>query len=659
MFLFAVESALTGLSFGTVSAERVALWQTLGLLVKSLLTAVWLCFSLTYARGNYREFLTRSRLVLVAAFLLSVALLPALSAPFVGILAFAPPAQGWWIAFGRPASALNVILLIFTILILTNLERTFRSAVGTMRWRIKFLVLGLGIVFGARIYTRSEALLFSGQSLALGGVETGSLLIGSTLMAIAYFRSDFGDVDVYPSRAVLHTSLTVLLAAGYLFAVGVLAQIVAWMGGSGNFQVEAFLVLLAIALLAVLLLSDRFQRSTRQLLSRHFKRPQYDFREIWRRFTHQMSSALDETTLCTAAAKSVSSTFNALSVTIWLYDESRDSLVFGASTSKSHHDTFGSTLNPGPVGELRYVFQPFNLEKAKQSWADLLRKISLGHFPEGGDRIGVPLTSGDRWMGLIILADRVGGSRYTFEEYDLLNCIGDQIAAGLLNLRLSAELMVGKEREVFQNISAFFVHDLKNTASTLNLMLQNLPVHFDEPAFREDALRGISKTAGRINQLIERLSVLRRKLELKPTECDLNELVVEALETLNGASEVELVKELKPLPKLLADREQLHSVVTNLLLNARDAIGSKGRVTVRTEHRDDWIGLSITDDGCGMAPIFLRDSLFRPFQTTKKKGLGIGMFQSKMIIEAHRGNIQVKSELGVGTTFLVKLPVKS
>jgi signal transduction histidine kinase len=219
--------------------------------------------------------------------------------------------------------------------------------------------------------------------------------------------------------------------------------------------------------------------------------------------------------------------------------------------------------------------------------------------------------------------------------------------------------MLGKEREAFQNISAFFVHDLKNTASTLNLMLQNLPVHFYDPAFRKDALQGISKSADRINQLIDRLSALRHKLELKPIECDLNQLVAEALETLNGVSEVELIKELSPLPKLLADREQLQSVIMNMLLNARDAVGSRGQVIVRTDQRDDgWAALSVADNGCGMSPEFLRDSLFRPFQTTKKKGLGIGMFQSKMIVEAHRGSIQVKSELGIGTTFRIMLPLK-
>jgi putative PEP-CTERM system histidine kinase len=657
MLLFAFESALTGMSFTAASAEGVAFWQTLAFLMKSFLPGIWLCFSLTYSRGNYREFLARSRLVLIVAFLFPLALLPALRTPFFDVVAYASPAQGWWLDFGRAAELLNALILISSVLILMNLERTFRSAVGTMRWRIKFLVLGLGIVFGARIYSRSQALLFSGQSLALAGVETGSLLIGCTLMAIAYFRSDFGDVDVYPSRAVLHTSLTVLLVGGYLLAVGVLAQIVAGMGGSGNFQIQAFLVLLAIVILAVLLLSDRFRQSMQRLLSRHFKRPQYDFRKIWGSFTQSMASAVDEPTLCAAVVKLISNTFNALSVTIWLYDEPRDSLVFGASTSQSERNISQSILNSSLVAALRQVIDPFNLENAKQHWAEPLRKVSRGHFTEGGDRIGIPLALGDRWLGLVILADRVGGSHYTFEEHDLLKCIGDQIAASLLNLRLSTHLMLGKEREAFQNISAFFVHDLKNTASTLNLMLQNLPVHFDDAAFREDALRGISKTAHRINQLIERLSLFPQRLELRPTECDLNQLVIEALESLNGASEVELIKELNPLPRLLADREQLYSVVTNLLLNARDATGPKGRLTVRTDHGEGWVALSVADNGCGMSPAFLRDSLFRPFRTTKKKGLGIGMFQSKIIIEAHRGNIQVKSEVGIGTTFRVTLPV--
>jgi hypothetical protein len=67
--------------------------------------------------------------------------------------------------------------------------------------------------------------------------------------------------------------------------------------------------------------------------------------------------------------------------------------------------------------------------------------------------------------------------------------------------------------------------------------------------------------------------------------------------------------------------------------------------------------LLVADNGCGMTPEFLSRALFRPFQTTKKKGLGIGMFQSKMIIEAHGGRIEVESEVRKGTTFRVLLPI--
>jgi putative PEP-CTERM system histidine kinase len=355
----------------------------------------------------------------------------------------------------------------------------------------------------------------------------------------------------------------------------------------------------------------------------------------------------------------ISETFNVLSVTIWLFDEQQQRLLFAASTLQSESDAIpdlaGPNLNRRNLGKLS---QPFDLEKAKDDWAEALRQMSSTQFRKGGNRICVPLAAGDHCIGLAILADRVGGIAYTIEELDLLRCIGDQVAVSLLNLRLTGEIMRGKELEAFQAVSAFFVHDLKNAASTLSLMLQNLPVHFDDPGFRKDALRGIGETVNRINQLVGRVGILRHKLELNPVEFDFNQLVTEALESLNDIGGVEVVKELHPLPSLRADREQLQSVVTNLLLNARDAVGAKGQVTVRTDHLDGWAALLVGDNGCGMSPGFLKDSLFRPFQTTKKKGLGIGMFQSKMIVEAHRGNIQVKSELGVGTTFRIMLPLK-
>ena len=68
--------------------------------------------------------------------------------------------------------------------------------------------------------------------------------------------------------------------------------------------------------------------------------------------------------------------------------------------------------------------------------------------------------------------------------------------------------------------------------------------------------------------------------------------------------------------------------------------------------------LKVSDNGCGMSQEFVNKDLFRPFQTTKKHGLGIGMFQSKMIVEAHGGRFEVESELGKGSTFRLLLPIE-
>jgi len=259
-------------------------------------------------------------------------------------------------------------------------------------------------------------------------------------------------------------------------------------------------------------------------------------------------------------------------------------------------------------------------------------------------------------MGVIILADRVGGTFYTVEELDLLKCMGDQVAVGLLNLRLTDEITRGKELEAFQAMSAFFVHDLKNAASTLSLTLQNLPAHFDDPRFRQDVLRGIGQTADRINAVINRLSALRH-LELNLADVDLNLVVDDALRALNGAANIKILKDLRLRPRLRLDRDQFTSVITNLLLNARDAVGAQGEIRVETAQNGDWAIVSISDNGCGMSQAFVKSSLFRPFQSTKNKGLGIGMFQSKMIVKAHRGRITVDSEAAVGTTFRVMLPL--
>ncbi len=661
MLMLAAESIIQGISLEAVTSDRIEFWQSVTLILKSILLGVWFCFSLTFSRGDYSAFLRRAWPLLLG-FLCPLALALSYRADLLRALPYSETDPTWWLGFLLPGKILNLLLLIGTVLILMNLERTLLSAVGMARWRIKFVVLGLGVIFGVRIYTRSQDLLFSGHELALASLETGGVVLGCLLVATAYLRRGFNEVDVYPSRAVLHTSLTVLLVGGYLFVVGLLAQVVGRLGGARSFQFQALLLLIGIVVLAVLFLSEKVRLRIRAFVSRNFKRPRHDVRRVWTSFTASMTGPQDPFALCAAVVRLLSETFNALSVSIWLVDPQSEKLILAASTTGAPGASVNSGDSPRPASpslqKLHRLSRPFDLDVSKEEGAAGLREMSAGQFSLGGHRIGVPLRSSERWLGVAILADRVNGVPYAIDELDLLECIGDQVAASLLNLRLATEMAAGKELEAFQAVSAFFVHDLKNAASTLGLMLTNLPVHFGDPEFRQDALRGIGSTVNRINQLIARAGELQKGLTLRPAAVDLNALLAESLEQVRRGDEIRWIANLGPLPELTGDREQLLSLATNLLLNAADAVGNDGTVTVESFAKDGWAEILVSDNGCGMTPEFLQKSLFRPLQTTKKKGLGIGMFQSKMIVEAHGGKITAKSELGVGTTFRVLLPSK-
>ncbi|MGO8927537.1 MAG: XrtA/PEP-CTERM system histidine kinase PrsK [Limisphaerales bacterium] len=659
MVALAAESAFFGLAADSGFPERIVFWQKWRLFALSFLPGTWLFFSLSYARGNYRDFIARWRLGLAAAFLLPVLLAVWFREDLIA--SAAKTESGRFVCgLGLSGYALILLFLLSAVLVLMNLECTYRASMGTMRWRIKFMVLGLGLLFVVRACSSSQVLVLRGLNLSLQTINSCALLVACLLILGSLSRAGHFQVNVYPSHSVLSNSLTLMLAGLYFLIVGVLAKVLSFFGSNVAFELKAFLVLISLVLLASLLLSDRIRLLAKRFVSRHFQRPQYDYRTVWRTFTEGIARRVEPPDLCAAVAKLVSEVFQALSVTVWLVDDRKENLAFAASTSLS--EAQGALLRldaadaASVITALTAQAEPTDLDSSKEIWAVLLRRLHPDSFRKGGNRIGVPLIAAGELMGVMILGDRVAGVPYSLQDFDLLKSVGDQAAASLLNIQLSQRLSQAKQFEAFQAMSAFFVHDLKNTASTLSLTLQNLPLHFNDPNFREDALRGISKTVAHINDLISRLSVLRQEFVIQPVESDLNEVVTAALNGQPRAPGLNLAKELRPLPKVRLDPAQIQKVVTNLVLNASEAVGADGQIRVETSQRNGCVVLAVADNGCGMSADFIQHSLFRPFQTTKKKGLGIGMFQCKMIVEAHQGRIEVESQPGKGATFRVLLP---
>ncbi len=211
MALFAIDRVLAAYSVEAATLGRVEHWQQWRMVPQALLPGVWLVFSLTFARLNAGVFLRKWRAVWPTAIL----------APPVLVLAFqsevfrgleSDPSSRWVLVLGWPATLLYCLLLPLHVLVLANLERTYRASVGTMRWRIKFMLLGVGILFVTKLYADSQAVLYRSIEASMETFLAIAVLLASLVLARHLFRTTRFDSEVYPSQAVLEGSVILALS---------------------------------------------------------------------------------------------------------------------------------------------------------------------------------------------------------------------------------------------------------------------------------------------------------------------------------------------------------------------------------------------------------------------------------------------------------------
>jgi putative PEP-CTERM system histidine kinase len=662
LLIFVAEEVMRGLSYGAVLPGDVLYWQKRLLAVSSLVPVVWIAFSLTYARVDAARYLSNAKVLLAAFGIIPAFLVLVFRYQLFTGTVFLGGAARWFLPMAWAGLTLKLIVLVASIIILFNLERTIRSSTGRMRWQIKFMALGVGGLFALRVYLYSQELLFKQVDAGLGSLSAVALLAANVLFTLSLVRGRSLSVDVYLSTAAIQNSLTIVLAGIYLLAVGVLAHVVRYFSTDHSLPLDAFLVFLSLTLLGVLLLSNRLRQRIKRFVGRHFHRPVYDYRAVWMETTLRTTSILDAGELSAAASKLVSESLEVLSVSVWLADDSQRRLLLAGSTA-----LFGQRAKevekagkgaPEFIEYLRTHPKCIDLADHSFSWPTEIMGAGAEFFRANAMRYAVALQVRGEFVGVLTLNDdHVGGRReLSVEDKTFVETLAAQLASSLLNLKVSARLRHAKEVETFQTVSTFFVHDLKNLASRLSLTMQNLPGNFDSPEFRADALRVIARSVKEIDEMCGRLSMLRGKIELKLDPCDLMQLVAETLEGFKSNIKAELQQDLHPLPQVRMDATQIHKVLTNLVLNANEAVNGKGLIHVTTVQEGNVVGFSVRDNGCGMSEEFIEKSLFKPFQTTKKKGLGIGLFHSKLIVEAHHGVLEVNSSIGAGTEIRVLLP---
>ena len=238
----------------------------------------------------------------------------------------------------------------------------------------------------------------------------------------------------------------------------------------------------------------------------------------------------------------------------------------------------------------------------------------------------------------------------------MLKTAGQQAASYLAQLEAAKALLVARQFESFNRMSAFVVHDLKNLVSQLSLLLVNVKKHRNNPAFLDDMIGTVQNSVEKMQRLLTQLR--------SGSPSPVGPSVIE-LETLLRTA-VAAKEHFKPKPaleietgglQLRADRERLERIIGHLIQNALEATPPDGQVSVKLKRERGQAIVEVSDSGRGMSAEFIREALFQPFETTKAAGMGIGAYESREYVRELGGEIEVESQVGQGSLFRVYLPL--
>lgn len=234
-------------------------------------------------------------------------------------------------------------------------------------------------------------------------------------------------------------------------------------------------------------------------------------------------------------------------------------------------------------------------------------------------------------------------------------------------LRESQEQLVHADRLAsLGQLSASIAHEINNPLAGVLTYTKLLAKKISSDSFEKgaalDYLARMESEVGRCSRIIRNLLDFSRQSPPTLKLVDVNEVIEQVLAMVGHQAQlqnVEIVRELNPtLPKVMADSDKLQQVFTNLALNAIQAMSGGGKLTLRTLATDGQVEIDVQDTGTGISKDNL-SKLFTPFFTTKEKGSGVGLGLAVVrgIIERHKGEIKVQSEVGKGTTFSIYLRV--
>ncbi len=564
----------------------------------------------------------------------------------------------WLVPFGWPEFRASDRVIFGTwlgvsIAGLALVEQLLRNTPESHRWAIKPICIGLGGAYAFDLYCFADAFLFG----KLDGVVWSARGLAHALIvpfvALSIARTRGWKATLTVSRQVAFHS-TALLASGlYLLAVAGGGYYLREFGGEWARFLQVTFVFGAVLVLLMLFWSGTMRSRVRVWVSKHFFSYRFDYREQWLSFTQALSDHASEEGIYERSVKALADLVESPGGGLWLRRGERWKQVARWSMPQVEAEECLDAPLAAFLADKGWVVDLKSVRARPEEYKDLILPEWINAIPEAW--IAVPLMAAEKELfGYVVLLTPRSGAELNWEVLDLLKTAARQCASYLTQIEANEALLEAKKFDAFNRLSAFVVHDLKNLVAQLSLLLKNAQRHKNNPEFQEDLLLTVGHVVKRMNDMLLQLRSGTVPVE-QPTSVDLARVLLRIGEAkaaqrhrirFVGGEDV----------SVLGHEDRLERVVGHLVQNALEASADEAKVTVQVLTQGNEACIAVIDSGAGMTPEFIRDQLFKPFQSTKATGMGIGAYESQQYISSLGGRLMVESTLNEGTRMTVVLP---
>ncbi|VWX51667.1 XrtA/PEP-CTERM system histidine kinase PrsK [Novosphingobium sp. 9U] len=555
------------------------------------------------------------------------------------------------------ARSLGVMLhLLVTVGALVLVHNLYGGAAREARLSLRWSAAALAVlwVFELNLYT--VAYLAQGwprEMAALRGAATIGLV---SLLAIGATHGREA-LRLRPSRAVTFQTFSLLLIGVYLVAMVLIAQWLSYVGGDFARLIELCFLTVASAVALLALPSRRMRSWLKVVITKHLFQHRYDYRQEWLRFTRTIGTTGSEAApLGERVIKALADVTGSPAGLLLVSDDNAEPSL--AARWNWMEVESPAALSPDFATFLErenFIAELDDMRQARGARAERPRPPAwLLDDPRAWAL--VPLIHYDRLVAVVVLARPLFQRKLDWEDFDLLRVIGQQLASYLAENASQEALAEAGRFDDFNRRIAFVMHDIKNLASQFSLLARNAELHAEKKAFRDDMLVTLRSSSEKLNALIARLSRYGTGVD-RIEEIAVDEVAQAVVARFAGNPQVRLA-ECQRL-RASASRHSLEQVLTHLVQNALDASPPGSPVFLSLVAQDGQARIEVVDSGVGMSPEFVRNRLFKPFVSTKSGGFGIGAFEARELVRAMRGRLDVDSREGIGSRFIVRLPLKT